>query len=58
MIFKRITVKQFHCNVCGHDWQPRKPGVPLRCGKCKSSYWARVKASAKHEETKEFEEVR
>ena len=31
------------CNVCGHEWVPRKREVPKRCAKCKSPYWDRPK---------------
>ena len=37
------SVTQRHCFRCGRDWWPRKPGRPLRCGKCKSPYWATPK---------------
>ena len=26
---------------CGHEWYPRKPGLPARCAKCKSPYYNR-----------------
>jgi hypothetical protein len=27
------------CMRCGFRWYPRKPGTPLRCGKCLTPYW-------------------
>ena len=35
-----ITIKLngYQCR-CGHQWVPRKPGVPIVCPKCKSPYW-------------------
>ena len=30
----------YKCKRCGHEWNPRKPGVkPVVCPKCKSPYW-------------------
>lgn len=29
------------CLRCGLSWYPRKPGVPVVCGKCGSPYWNR-----------------
>lgn len=29
------------CNVCKHEWLPRKDEKPLRCASCKSPYWDR-----------------
>lgn len=56
--FKRVTVKQYHCCRCGHDWMPRKKDeVPLRCAGCKSPYWNVPAKGAAAPETKEFEEV-
>lgn len=52
--------KQFKCVRCGHKWNPRRPGVPLRCAgtHCKSPYWNVPAKGTPKPETKEFEEVR
>ena len=46
------TITFWKCNVCGHEWRARKPGVPLRCAgeKCKSPYWNRPKEQKKEPE--------
>lgn len=33
------------CGQCGHQWTPRKAGVPVRCAACKSRQWAREKSA-------------
>src|SRR3990167_11257502 len=30
-----------HCERCGHDWHPKKPGKPRSCAKCTARYWDR-----------------
>jgi NADH pyrophosphatase NudC (nudix superfamily) len=34
------------CGQCGHEWQSKDNRRPLRCAKCKSPYWDRVKPPA------------
>ena len=34
-----ITVEAYRCRRCGHVWRARRPGIPIRCAKCKSPYW-------------------
>lgn len=36
-----IRLSGFQCQKCGHQWRPRKPGIPVRCAACKSPYWNR-----------------
>lgn len=38
---KNIKLPVLKCRRCGHEWVPRYPQVPLRCAKCRSSYWQR-----------------
>ena len=33
------TSTLFTCGRCFHSWQPRRPGAPRVCPKCKSPYW-------------------
>ena len=39
----RVKVELPKCVRCGHLWKPRKDGTPLRCAKCRSPYWNRLK---------------
>lgn len=55
-MLQRPKPKEWHCYRCGHDWNARKAGVPLRCGSCKSSYYARKPKEAV--ETAEYEVVK
>lgn len=32
-------ISKQRCKRCGHVWFPRKPGLPIRCAKCKNPYW-------------------
>jgi hypothetical protein len=36
---KNKTISERKCLRCGHEWYPKVPGTPLRCGKCKTPYW-------------------
>jgi SOS-response transcriptional repressor LexA len=29
----------YHCQICGHDWHPRKEGLPKYCARCHSPRW-------------------
>ena len=29
----------FMCQICGHQWQPRKPIKPAECPKCRTPSW-------------------
>lgn len=53
----------YHCKVCGHDWPPRKEGLPIECPNCHSKFWqtgpqraSRVEALAKAEERRRREQ--
>lgn len=36
----KVRLWGFHCDRCGSDWAPRKPGrEPRVCPYCKSAYW-------------------
>jgi hypothetical protein len=34
-----IKLPKLTCLRCKKSWTPRKDGIPLRCGKCKTPYW-------------------
>ena len=34
-----IWLKGFQCERCGHQWKPRKDGIPKKCPHCDSSNW-------------------
>jgi len=36
---KKIKVRVFKCERCGHEWTPRKEGYSVVCAGCKSPYW-------------------
>jgi hypothetical protein len=36
-----ILLKGFQCRRCGHQWKPRKEGVPAKCPSCDSPHWQR-----------------
>jgi len=38
-----IIIKPKKCLRCGYEWYPRKPGKPVRCAKCKTPYWDKLK---------------
>lgn len=46
MCMKQIRLPTFTCQRCGHTWYPRRELVPLRCAKCKTPYWDRVRKEA------------
>ena len=33
------SIKQCHCQKCGHDWWPQKPGRPFSCPNCHNPRW-------------------
>lgn len=33
------TIQLAKCNLCGHEWLPRKEGRPARCPNCESARW-------------------
>lgn len=33
------TIKQCHCQKCGHKFWPRKPGRPAVCAACGNPRW-------------------
>lgn len=34
------SLLQLHCQVCGHEWVPRKSAAPRWCPNCNSTHWA------------------
>lgn len=40
-----IKISGHKCFRCGHEWRPKKMGIPKVCPKCKSPYWDRPKNS-------------
>jgi predicted Zn-ribbon and HTH transcriptional regulator len=38
-----MKLPKYECKRCGHEWIPRKETKPVRCPKCKSPYWDKVK---------------
>ena len=34
-----VPIKQCHCQKCGHDWWPNKPGRPFACPECHNPRW-------------------
>jgi hypothetical protein len=39
MALKKISVQIAQCNLCDHEWIPRKAGRPARCPNCQSDRW-------------------
>lgn len=37
------AVSVWICSRCGHEWQSKDNAKPVRCAKCKTPYWDRVK---------------
>lgn len=33
------TIKECHCQKCGKDWWPAKPGRPAACPRCNNQQW-------------------
>jgi uncharacterized protein (DUF433 family)/DNA-directed RNA polymerase subunit RPC12/RpoP len=54
----QVWLKGYQCLRCGHQWLPRKKGVPLKCPSCDSPYWQKPsrKARAAHLEPANEEE--
>ncbi len=43
---KRLEIKEYTCERCGHMWVPRDiRNKPRVCPKCKSPYWDKPKQS-------------
>lgn len=40
-----ITIPQYQCTRCNHQWIPRKPNRPLACPNCNSRVWNKPRAN-------------
>ena len=39
---KKVTISEYTCERCGHEWRPRlRAQKPRTCPSCKSPYWDR-----------------